>query len=108
MTAPLKTLESPNGLAGQSLGAAPCSAILESMLPARPDFGKTQHVSKLIWRWSVRELERHLPDGWDVISSTGIGWFVQYRPNKRMVKFDYGHVAVLRGSDTLTINIHSC
>ena len=28
MTAPLKTLELPDGLAGQSLGAAPCSAIL--------------------------------------------------------------------------------
>lgn len=28
MTAPHKTLESPDGLAGQSLGAAPCSAIV--------------------------------------------------------------------------------
>lgn len=28
MTAPQKTLESPDGLAGQSLGAAPCSAIV--------------------------------------------------------------------------------
>jgi len=27
MTAPLKTIESPDGIAGQSLGAAPCSAL---------------------------------------------------------------------------------
>ena len=37
MTAPLKPNESPDGLAGQSLGAAPCSAddiVLEIKLPA--------------------------------------------------------------------------
>ena len=36
MTAPPKTLESPDGLAGQSLGAAPCSAteIIEELVLA--------------------------------------------------------------------------
>ena len=42
MTAPLQTLESPDGLAGQSLGAAPCSAVSVHFSSASDDWPTPQ------------------------------------------------------------------
>jgi len=51
MTAPLKTIESPDDLAGQSLGAPPCSAAWRASLKAaaaRRDFPNLLFAEKWI------------------------------------------------------------
>jgi hypothetical protein len=57
MTAPLKPNESPDGLAGQSLGAAPCSARagFEKWISGPP-------YERDLYRWPMDETKHAWPD----------------------------------------------
>jgi hypothetical protein len=54
--------------------------ILAEKLPADPSLGQTTHLTKLLWRYSVEELEKTLPKGWKITGSTGMGWYLEYSP----------------------------
>ena len=70
MTAPLQTLESPDGLAGQSLGAASCSPTVESQFRAddvrvtcplfQAEYGGATPTSALQLRFSRTDIHRAL------------------------------------------------